>query len=157
MEINDFFITNQGYRIHYRIRFTKNEAIFKTQNLPWRNKQNYLKKHTTDDIRARFLLAIDDTRLNGSQIGRRIRELGSQKIYNLKNGRNGVTLENLISFSKEFPQYNIKWIMYGEEEMLVKEKKEEPKGQFEKRVDVLENTIKGLSARIELLEINSKK
>ena len=115
------------------------------------------KKNTTDDIRARFLLAIDDTRLNGSQIGRRIRELGSQKIYNLKNGRNGVTLENLISFSKEFPQYNIKWIMYGEEEMLVKEKKEEPKGQFEKRVDVLENTIKGLSARIELLEINSKK
>ena len=115
------------------------------------------KKSTIEEIRTRFLLAIDDTRLNGSQIWRRIRELGSQKIYNLKNGRNGVTLENLISFSKEFPQYNIKWIMYGEEEMLVKEKKEEPKGQFEKRVDVLENIIKGLSARIELLEINSKK
>ena len=37
------------------------------------------KKNTTDDIRARFLLAIDDTRLNGSQIGRRIRELGFKK------------------------------------------------------------------------------
>lgn len=62
------------------------------------------KKSTIEEIRTRFLLAIDDTRLNGSQIGRRIRELGSQKIYNLKNGRNGVTLENLISFSKEcFP------------------------------------------------------
>ncbi|MDC1543355.1 hypothetical protein N8479_06505 [Flavobacteriaceae bacterium] len=115
------------------------------------------KKNTTDDIRARFLLAVDDTRLNGSEIGRRVKELSTQKLYNLRNDRNGVTLENLISFSKEFPQYNIKWIMYGEEEMLVKEKKEEPKGQFEKRVDVLENTIKGLSARIELLEINSKK
>lgn len=90
------------------------------------------KKNTTDDIRARFLLAIDDTRLNGSQIGRRIRELGSQKIYNLKNGRNGVTLENLISFSKEFPQYNIKWIMYGEEEMLVKEKKRSLKVNLKK-------------------------
>ena len=46
------------------------------------------KKSTIEEIRTRFLLAIDDTRLNGSQIGRRIRELGSQKIYNLKNGRN---------------------------------------------------------------------
>lgn len=115
------------------------------------------KKNTTDDIRARFLLAVDDTRLNGSEIGRRVKELSTQKLYNLRNDRNGITLENILSLVRVFPEYNIKWILYSEEEMLVKEKKEEPKGQFEKRVDVLENTIKGLSARIELLEINSKK
>ena len=95
------------------------------------------KKHTIEEIRSRFSLAVDDTRLNGSEIGRRISELGSQKIYNLRNGRNGVTLENLMSFTKEFPQCNVKWIMHGEEEMLVTEKKEEPKGQFEKRTNVL--------------------
>ena len=115
------------------------------------------KKNTTDDIRARFLLAVDDTRLNGSEIGRRVKELSTQKLYNLRNDRNSITLENILSLVRVFPEYNIKWILYSEEEMLVKEKKEEPKGQFEKRVDVLENTIKGLSARIELLEINSKK
>ena len=115
------------------------------------------KKNTTDDIRARFLLAVDDTRLNGSEIGRRIKELSTQKLYNLRNDRNGITLENILSLVRVFPEYNIKWILYSEEEMLVKGKKEEPKGQFEKRVDVLENIIKGLSARIELLEINSKK
>ncbi|MDC3218504.1 hypothetical protein OAU12_03085 [Flavobacteriaceae bacterium] len=115
------------------------------------------KKNTTDDIRARFLLAVDDTRLNGSEIGRRVKELSTQKLYNLRNDRNGINLENILSLVRVFPEYNIKWILYSEEEMLVKEKKEEPKGQFEKRVDVLENTIKGLSARIELLEINSKK
>ena len=115
------------------------------------------KKNTTDDIRARFLLAVDDTRLNGSEIGRRVKELSTQKLYNLRNDRNGINLENILSLVRVFPEYNIKWILYSEEEMLVKEKKEEPKGQFEKRVDVLENIIKGLSARIELLEINSKK
>ena len=115
------------------------------------------KKNTTDDIRARFLLAVDDTRLNGSEIGRRVKELSTQKLYNLRNDRNSITLENILSLVRVFPEYNIKWILYSEEEMLVKEKKEEPKGQFEKRVDVLENIIKGLSARIELLEINSKK
>ena len=115
------------------------------------------KKNTTDDIRARFLLAVDDTRLNGSEIGRRVKELSTQKLYNLRNDRNGITLENILSLVRVFPEYNIKWILYSEEEMLVKGKKEEPKGQFEKRVDVLENIIKGLSARIELLEINSKK
>ena len=115
------------------------------------------KKNTTDDIRARFLLAVDDTRLNGSEIGRRVKELSTQKLYNQRNYRNGINLENILSLVRVFPEYNIKWILYSEEEMLVKEKKEEPKGQFEKRVDVLENTIKGLSARIELLEINSKK
>jgi hypothetical protein len=115
------------------------------------------KKNTTDDIRARFLLAVDDTRLNGSETGRRVKELSTQKLYNLRNDRNGITLENILSLVRVFPEYNIKWILYSEEEMLVKEKKEEPKGQFEKRVDVLGNIIKGLSARIELLEINSKK
>ena len=48
------------------------------------------KKNTTDDIRARFLLAVDDTRLNGSEIGRRIKELSTQKLYNLRNDRNGI-------------------------------------------------------------------
>ena len=41
------------------------------------------KKNTTDDIRARFLLAIDDTRLNGSQIGRRIRKLWKELKYRM--------------------------------------------------------------------------
>tara|TARA_B110000503_G_scaffold18035_1_gene26357 strand:+ start:999 stop:1229 length:231 start_codon:yes stop_codon:yes gene_type:complete len=68
------------------------------------------KKNTTDDIRARFLLAVDDTRLNGSEIGRRVKELSTQKLYNLRNDRNSITLENILSLVRVFPEYNIKWL-----------------------------------------------
>ena len=127
MKINDFFL---------RTKATEYDSLkmkqYSKPKIYHGGSTELSKKSTIEEIRTRFLLAIDDTRLNGSQIGRRIRELGSQKIYNLKNGRNGVTLENLISFSKEFPQYNIKWIMYGEEEMLVKEKKRSLKVNLKK-------------------------
>ena len=77
-----------------------------------------IKGMSLEDIRNRFLIAVKDTGLNGAEIGRRIPELSSQKLYNLRNERNGITLENIISFTREFPKYSLIWILNEKGSMI---------------------------------------
>ena len=70
--------------------------------------------------------------------------------YNIKNGRNGISASLALKISKTYPEINQNWLVAGKGEMLLK--KEEPKDELVKKIETLEEIIKGHSARLAVVE-----
>lgn len=71
--------------------------------------------------------------------------------YQIKTGRNGISANLARNISELYPEINYNWLLTGEGEMLLN-KKEAPKTDLLNRIEFLEDHIKGINARLKLLE-----
>lgn len=84
------------------------------------------------------------------------KELGHSNatiFYQIKIGRNGISANLARNISEQYPEINYNWLLTGEGEMLLN-KKETPKDDLLERIEFLEEHIKGLNARLKILEQN---
>ena len=70
--------------------------------------------------------------------------------YNIKNGRNGISASLALKISKTYPEIDQNWLLTGKGEMLIN--KEEPREDLVKKIETLEEIIKGYSARLAVIE-----
>jgi len=90
----------------------------------------------------------------GKRINALAKDLGfpnGNVLYNIKSRRNGISASLASKIAEHYPEINLNWLLTGKGKMLV-ENNEESDDLIE-RVAFLEDYIKGLSARVDMLEI----
>jgi len=93
----------------------------------------------------------------GKRINALAKDLGfpnGNVLYNIKGERNGFSTSLAAKIAERYPEINQNWIWTGKGTMIVE--KNEESDDLKKRVAFLEDHIKGLNARVELLEIKLK-
>lgn len=76
-------------------------------------------------------------------------------LFHIMNGRNSISTKLANNITTVFPEINYKWLLYGEGEMLLIEKKTD--NSLKKEVEFLKKQIKALDDRIEVLEQKLRK
>jgi len=71
--------------------------------------------------------------------------------YHIYNGRNGISADLAKRIGNSFPEINQNWLLTGRGEMLLSETYSPDKNLIE-NIEDLKVRIKGLDARLELLE-----
>ena len=105
-----------------------------------------------DKERLEAILEYTGKRINGLA-----KDLGFPNgniLYNIKGERNGISASLAAKIAERYPEINQNWIWTGKGTMIVE--KNEESDDLKKRVAFLEDHIKGLNARVELLEIKLK-
>ena len=101
--------------------------------------------------------------LKKTSFARSLGYVNANSIIHIESGRNGIS-ENLAKrIVERYPEFNEYWILSGKGEMLKDPEAEDPETDdpetedrdLSERVAFLEDHIKGLNARIELLEMRS--
>ena len=93
----------------------------------------------------------------GKRINALAKDLGfpnGNVLYNIKGERNGISASLATKIAERYPEINQNWVWTGKGTMIVE--KNEESDDLKKRVAFLEDHIKGLNARVELLEIKLK-
>ena len=93
----------------------------------------------------------------GKRINALAKDLGFNNgsiLYNIKSERNGISASLATKIAERYPEINQNWVWTGKGKMIVE--KNEESDDLKKRVAFLEDHIKGLNARVELLEIKLK-
>jgi len=93
----------------------------------------------------------------GKRINALAKDLGfpnGNVLYNIKGERNGFSASLAANIAERYPEINQNWVWTGKGTMIVE--KNEESDDLKKRVAFLEDHIKGLNARVELLEIKLK-
>ena len=99
----------------------------------------------------RIEAVIDHTGLRNNALAKSLGYTNGTILYQIKNGRNGISANLARRISDVYPDISQKWLLTGKGDMLVTN--HPPKDAWEsQRVDQMEVRIKGLEARIELLE-----
>jgi hypothetical protein len=72
-------------------------------------------------------------------------------LFHVINKRNGISTKLAKKITTLYPEISYQWLLKGEGKMIVK-KEDEATADLSKKIEFLELHIKGLDARIELLE-----
>lgn len=98
----------------------------------------------------RLLVVISYSKLSKNAFAKRIGHSNGTTVYHILNGRNGISAKLAKEICDEFPEISFDWILEGKGDMLKNEVTS--KDELEEEVTLLKKYIKGLDARIELLE-----
>lgn len=105
------------------------------------------------EAHERLLAVISHTRLSKNAFAKRIGYSNGTVIYQVLDGRNGVSPKLAKRICDEFTEINFDWLLNNKGKMLNNEIKEiQKETSLEEEVAFLRKHIKGLDARIELLE-----
>ena len=100
----------------------------------------------------RLLEVIEYSKMSKNAFAKHIGHSNGTMIYHVLNGRNGISEKLTNEICKKFPEVNFLWLLKGIGKMLFIEKKETPKDDLLERIEFLEEHIKGINARLKLLE-----
>ena len=101
----------------------------------------------------RIELLIKHSKLNRRHLGIRLGYKDGTALYHIIKGRNNISANLANKICDAFPDVNYNWLMGGEGEMLLN-KEETPKNDLLERIEFLEDHIKGINARLKILEQN---
>ena len=102
------------------------------------------------DHSIRLKKVVQYSKMSNRSFGMLIGHSNGTIINNVINGRNGVSVKLANEVCKKLPEISYAWLLAGEGEMLLK--KEEPKDELVKKIETLEEIIKGHSARLAVVE-----
>ena len=77
--------------------------------------------------------------------------------YQIETGRNGISTSLARKITNKYPEINYEWILTGKGTMLVKPKETPVDSLLLKRVELLEQLIKGQEARLSIMELRLDK
>ena len=104
----------------------------------------------SDKIKA----IIDYSRMSKRALGIALGYSNGTYLGFILSGRNGINVKIAKRIADLFPEISYAWLLKGEGEMIIKKEKES--NDLGDRIAFLEKHIKGLDARIELLELKIK-
>ena len=78
-------------------------------------------------------------------------------LNNIHNGRNGISAGLARKITNRYPEISYEWILTGKGTMLVKPKETPIDSLLLKRVELLEQLIKGQEARLSIMELRLDK
>lgn len=99
----------------------------------------------------RIEAVLDHTGLRNNALAKSLGYTNGTILYQIKNGRNGISANLARRISDVYPDISQNWLITGKGDMLVNN--HPPKDVWEpQKIDQMIIRIKGLEARIELLE-----
>lgn len=102
------------------------------------------------DDRARLKLLIEHVGIRRNTLAKELGYTNASVFYQIEIGRNGISANLAKKIAKKYPEINQNWLLTGKGKMILEDTIKID--VLEKKVESLEINIKGLSARLELLE-----
>lgn len=99
----------------------------------------------------RILAVIEYSKMSRRSLGIDLGYADGAFLFHVISGRNGISAKLADKINKLFPELSYRWLIKGEGEMIVKKESNNINELMEK-IEFLERHIKGLDARITLLE-----
>ena len=100
-----------------------------------------------------MLAIISHAKLSRRAFGMSIGHTSGTMIDNVINGRNGISAGLARKITNRYPEISYEWILTGKGTMLVKPKETPIDSLLLKRVELLEQLIKGQEARLSIMEL----
>ena len=107
-----------------------------------------LEEKKDHSIRLKKVVQYSGRRLNA--FAKHIGYSNGSVLYNVTHGRNGISASLADRIVKKYSEISLNWLLNGEGEMLIN--KEEPREDLVKKIETLEEIIKGHSARLAAIE-----
>jgi len=104
-----------------------------------------------------MLAIISHAKLSRRAFGMSIGHTSGTMIDNVINGRNGISAGLARKITNRYPEISYEWILTGKGTMLVKPKETPIDSLLLKRVELLEQLIKGQEARLSIMELRLDK